>query len=82
MPFYEESNCPQKRPVSQNGSVNAATGFQNVCLEVPLLDSHFAFHWIPGFREEYFELLQEWIEGKSLAPNYLVTGNIYIIGDR
>lgn len=65
LPFIEES-CPT--PLAK----------LDICVEMPLMNSYFKFHWLPHYNDTYYELLRSWIDEENPDfPNYLVIGNIF-----
>ena len=65
VPFFED-HCPKS--IKDKNYRNKKCGY------APLMGAYFTFHNLPLYDDQYMEALTNWVEGKFVAPNYLLMG--------
>lgn len=44
------------------------------CVVIPTMDVYFSYRSLATYDNKYMEAVEGWVQGKSVAPNYLVIG--------
>lgn len=46
------------------------------CVVIPTMGAYFSYHSLPTYDNNYMETIKGWVQGKSMAPTYLVIGTL------